>query len=101
MFLKLLERKRGKGLKHKFYTKDVKKRWDRIEEVLLYLIQLWADTFMMMEDEYPGFQVVYRQLRKENIKFPMRDPNVRMLMSNLVNDSPMFDHVEEMAGRSN
>ena len=50
VFLKLLERKRGKGIKHKFYTKDVKKRWDRIEEVLLYLIQLWADTFIMMED---------------------------------------------------
>lgn len=38
VFLKLLERKRGKGIKHKFYTKDVKKRWDKIEEMLLYLI---------------------------------------------------------------
>jgi len=31
----------------------------------------------------------------------MRDPNERMLMSHLVKDSPMFDHVEEIAGRSN
>jgi len=31
----------------------------------------------------------------------MRDPNERMLMSNLVKDSPMFDHVEEISGRSN
>ena len=38
VFLKLLERKRGKGIKHKFYTKDVKRRWDKIEEQLLYLI---------------------------------------------------------------
>ena len=33
----------------------MKKRWDKIENLLLYLIQLWADTFMMMEDENPGF----------------------------------------------
>ena len=93
-FLKLLERRRGKGIKHKFYTKDVKRRWDKIEEELLYLIQLWADTFMMMEDDYPGFQVSYRQLRFEGVKFPMRDPNARVMMGNLVKDSPMFDYVE-------
>jgi len=29
----------------------------------------------------------------------MRDPNERMLMSNLVTDSPMFDFVEQMSGR--
>ena len=28
---------------------------DKIENLLLYLIQLWADTFIMMEDENPGF----------------------------------------------
>ena len=94
VFLKLLERRRGKGIKHKFYTKDVKRRWDKIEEELLYLIQLWADTFMMMEDDYPGFQVSYRQLRFEGVKFPMRDPNARVMMGNLVKDSPMFDYVE-------
>ena len=60
IFLKLLDRKRGKGIKHKFYSKEMKKRWDSIEGMLLYLIQLWADTFMMLEDEYPGFQIVYR-----------------------------------------
>ena len=79
----------------------MKKRWDQIEDLLLYLIQLWADTFMMMEDEYPGFQMVYRQLRKEQVKFPMRDPNERMLMRDLVKDSPMFDYVEEISGRPN
>ena len=30
----------------------------------------------------------------------MRDPNERMLMSNLVKDSPMFDYVEQISGRS-
>jgi hypothetical protein len=38
IFLKLLERKRGKGIKHKFYQKEMKKRWDQIEELLLHLI---------------------------------------------------------------
>ena len=66
---------------------------------MLYLIQLWADTFMMKEDQFPGFQHTYRLLRKEGIKFPMRDPNVRMLMSSLGVDSPMFDFVEQISGR--
>jgi hypothetical protein len=38
-------------------------------------------------------------LRKEGVKFPLRDPNVRMLMSSLVSDSPMFDFVEQISGR--
>ena len=55
---------------------------------------------MMKEDEFPGFQITYRQLRKEQVKFPLRDPNERMLMSNLVKDSPMFDYIEEISGRA-
>ena len=61
VFLRLLERKRGKGyFKHMADSKDTKRRWDSIEHMLLYLIQLWADTFIMHEDEYPGFQLAYR-----------------------------------------
>lgn len=29
------------------------------------MIQLWADTFMMHEDEFPNIMQTYRQLRKE------------------------------------
>jgi hypothetical protein len=85
----------------KIETKQNKALREKIEEQLLYLIQLWSDTFMMKEDQYPGFQQTYRLLRKENVKFPMRDPNERMLMSSLGVDSPMFDYVEQIAGRSN
>jgi len=53
----------------------------------------------MHEDEFPGFQRIYRQLRKENVNFPIRDPNERMLMSSLKIDSPMFEYVEQIAGR--
>lgn len=54
----------------------------------------------MMEDDFPGFQKLYRQLRKEGVPFPQRDPNLRMLMSNICSDSPMFDYVEQIAGRA-
>ena len=66
---------------------------------MLSLIQLWADTFMMYEDKFPGFQIIYRQLRKEGVQFPARDPNERILMSSLGVDSPMFDYVEQINGR--
>ena len=66
---------------------------------MLSLIQLWADTFMMYEDRFPGFQHVYRQLRKESVTFPPRDPNERILMSSLGVDSPMFDYVEQISGK--
>lgn len=55
---------------------------------------MWADTFMMKEDQFPGFLVIYRQLRKEGVTFPTRDSNLRMLMENMCSDSPMFDFVE-------
>ena len=66
---------------------------------MLTLLQLWADTFMMHEDKYPGFQQTYRQLRKEGVPFPARDPNLRILMSSLGVDSPMFDFVEQLSGK--
>jgi len=31
----------------------------------------------------------------------MRDPNIRMFMSNMVKDSPMFDFVEQISGKEN
>lgn len=54
---------------------------------------------MMNEAQYPGFQKVYRLLRKEKVEFPIRDPNVRMFMSSLGLDSPMFDYIEQISGR--
>ncbi len=54
---------------------------------------------MMQEDNFKGFQDTYRLLRKEHMKFPERDPNVRMLMSSLGVDSPMFEYTEQIYGR--
>lgn len=33
------------------------------------MIQLWADTFMMHEDEFPYIMSTYRQLRQEGTWF--------------------------------
>jgi hypothetical protein len=96
---KFLQRRKKGGLINKLESKQLKVLRDRNEEQMLYLIQLWSDTFMMYEDRYPGFQQVYRTLRKEGVSFPSRDPNERMLMSSLGVDSPMFDYVEQISGR--
>lgn len=100
-FLVLLKRRRGKtGLfAKKLESTEKKIQWFKVEEQVLSLIQLWADTFMMYEDKFPGFQLTYRLLRKEGIVFPNRDPNVRILMGSLGVDSPMFDFVEQIHGR--
>jgi len=42
-------------IKNKLEQKTVKMRWEQSDLLLLGLIQLWADTFMMMEDKYPGY----------------------------------------------
>jgi len=60
----------------------------------LYLLQLWADTFMMYQDTYPGFQKLYRELKVEGITFPERAKHEETIMENLDGiSSPMFDFV--------
>lgn len=88
---------RGKGgLFSKFETKAAKELREKVEDQGLYLLQLWADTFMMYQDTYPGFQRYYRQLKVEGVKFPERDLNERTMMENLEGiTSPMFDFVEQ------
>ena len=100
-FLNHLKITRGKfnKVKLKVMKPQERLRRERSEKMMLALIQIWADTFMMEEDQYPGFQKIYRQLRKENVEFPMRDPNMRMFMGNICQSSPMFDFVEESVGR--
>lgn len=52
----ILKKRRGKAnLLKKFETGDKKFLWRDAEDLALSLIQLWADTFMMKEDSFPGF----------------------------------------------
>jgi hypothetical protein len=55
----------------------------------------------MLEDRFPGYQIAYRQLCKEKVKFPPRNTNIRMLMEQYVKDSPMYDHIEQLCNKQN
>lgn len=99
-FLLALRRCRNKlSLKNKLEKKDVKARWEKSDQQLLGLIQLWADTFIMQQGDFLGLFMVYKQLCLEKVKWPMRDPNMRVLMEGICNDSPMYEHVESLANR--
>lgn len=101
-FMTLLKSRRGKKgilIKKEKGLNKVYKEW--AENKALYLIQLWADTFMMHQDKFSGVHECYRLLRLERVEFPEREANERLLMENLKGiDSPMFDFVEQLAGKS-
>jgi len=101
-FMTLLKKRRGKAGILSIKSRKAKDRYykEKSEEKCLYLIQLWADTFMMYQDKFKGVHDAYRQLRMESVEFPERDPNERMMMENLKGiDSPMFDFVEQISGK--
>ena len=61
-FLKMLMIKRGKmnKVKLKLMKQQVRMRREQTENQLLALVQMWADTFMMKEDDFPSFLAIYR-----------------------------------------
>eukprot|EP00826_Nyctotherus_ovalis_P055910 TRINITY_DN7479_c0_g1_i5.p1 TRINITY_DN7479_c0_g1~~TRINITY_DN7479_c0_g1_i5.p1 ORF type:complete len:471 (+),score=110.99 TRINITY_DN7479_c0_g1_i5:73-1485(+) len=101
-FIFLLDQCRGKSkMFRSFVSVESKARRQTLENKILYLIQLWADAFMMHEDSYPFFLATYRQLRKERITFPPREASTRFMLSSLKLESPMFDHLEEISYKPN
>lgn len=84
----------------RFSSNETKTRKLTIENKVLYLIQLWADTFMMHEDKYPYFLSTYRDLRKEGVNFPSREVAARFMLSGMKIDSPMFDYLDEIRNSS-
>lgn len=52
VLLKLLKKRRGKQSFFKKLISD-KDSWKAIEDKILWMIQIWADTFMMHEDQFP------------------------------------------------
>ena len=51
-----------------------KEKQKKIEDRILFLIQLWFDTFMLHEPDFKNIIEVYKTLWKEGVVFPMRDP---------------------------
>ena len=48
----------------------------------------------MDEEKYPDYMVIYRELRKEKIEFPARDPNERYMIKYEGTASPAFELAE-------
>jgi hypothetical protein len=93
--IKLLKRRRRKlNVLDKLAGLYKDKGWRKVEDQVLGLIQLWADTFMMHEDKYPTFMSFYRDLRKEGLKFPPRQANERFLIRFEGEASPAFELAE-------
>lgn len=55
---------------------------------------------MMEQDKYPDFHTNYRKLWSEGISFPEWDLNEWLMMEGIsAVESPMFDFIEQKAGR--
>ena len=69
---------------------DKKGNWKIIEDKLLWMVQIWADTVMMHEDQFPHIHATYRQLRKEKVEFPKRNPNEKFMINFEGVQSPVY-----------
>lgn len=93
--LKMLEVRRG--MKKSFFNGLIAKKPEiqtQIEEKLLFLIQLWYDTFMLHESEFKEVIGVYKELRKSGVVFPKRNASDRFLINFEGEKSPIFECIE-------
>jgi hypothetical protein len=88
--LKLLQRRRDKAKYGTKITKSSNQLKADAEDKALYLLQLWADTFMMHQAEFRNIHDAYRNLRKDSIMFPERDPNQKFMINFQGQVSPVF-----------
>ena len=54
--------------------------WQKIEAKVLYLLQLWYDTFILEESSFQHIINNYKVLRKEGMIFPPRQANEKNLI---------------------
>lgn len=70
---------------------DVQKE---IEDKLLFLVQLWFDTFMLHEDDFKDIIAVYKECRKDGVLFPQRSASNQFLIKFDGKKSPIFEGIE-------
>ena len=70
---------------------DVQKE---IEDKLLFLVQLWFDTFMLHEDDFKDIIAVYKECRKDGVIFPQRSASNQFLIKFDGKKSPIFEGIE-------
>lgn len=61
---------------------------------MLFLIQLWFDTFMMHEDDFKDIIGVYKELRKDGVIFPQRNVSHQFMIKFEGKRSPIFEGIE-------
>jgi len=88
--LKILQRRRDKAKYGTKITKSSNQLKADAEDRTLYLLQLWADTFMMHQSEFRNIHDAYRNLRKDSVMFPERDPNQKFMINFQGQVSPVF-----------
>jgi len=66
----------------------------KVEDRLLFLIQLWFDTFMLHQEDFKPIIEVYNTLWKEGVVFPNRDPKSQFFINFKGKKSPIFDSIE-------
>lgn len=93
--LKILEKRRGKLSILNPLISTNKQIQRSIEDKLLFLIQIWADTFMLHEEEYKPLMSCYRKLRKEGVAFPERKIEHKGFVKFDGKPSPVYDVLEE------
>ncbi|PFH34919.1 hypothetical protein BESB_069520 [Besnoitia besnoiti] len=62
----------------------------RLKRKVLYLLQLWHDSFVMQQERLPAIFEAYRKLRAKGVEFPKVDPSMKFMVKN-AEESPAFD----------
>ncbi|PHJ19586.1 transmembrane [Cystoisospora suis] len=62
----------------------------RLKRKVLYLLQLWHDSFVLQQEKLPALFEVYRHLRAKGVEFPSVDVSMKFMVKN-AEESPAFD----------
>ncbi|ESS28658.1 hypothetical protein TGVEG_216030, partial [Toxoplasma gondii VEG] len=62
----------------------------RLKRKVLYLLQLWHDSFVMQQEKLPAIFEAYRKLRAKGVEFPTVDVSMKFMVKN-AEESPAFD----------
>jgi hypothetical protein len=95
VLLRILAKRRKKRFQFfNYLISSNKSRQNEIENRLLFLIQVWYDTFMLYNKEFFNILNVYKTLRKEGVIFPLRDPKNKDFIKFNGEKSPIFDNLD-------
>ncbi|CDI85865.1 hypothetical protein, conserved [Eimeria praecox] len=65
-------------------------RIHKLKRKVLFMFQLWHDSFVLQQDRCPAIFSMYRKLRSKGVEFPQVDRSQKYLVKN-AEESPAFD----------